>query len=96
MSPLSNSVYFSVFVYNPYVLNRPYQHLIFVASIGPHQITLVSHNISILLCYFETVLSAHACRKDTSTSHQKQIAAPQKVSWLSDEFSVAFQHYAIR
>ena len=55
MSPLSNSVYFGVFVYNPYVLNKPYQHLTFVASIGPHRITLVSHNIRVLLWDFETV-----------------------------------------
>ena len=36
MSPSSNSVYSSVFTYNPYVLTRLYRHLTFVALIGPH------------------------------------------------------------
>jgi len=54
MSPLSNSVYSSVFTYNPYVLTRPYRHLTFVALIELHRITCVSHDISILIVGFET------------------------------------------
>ena len=49
MSPLSNSVYSSVFTYNPNVLTRRYQHLTTKASIEPHHITCVTLDISVLI-----------------------------------------------
>ena len=52
MSPLSKSVYSSVFTYNPNVLMRPYQHLTTKASIEPHHITCISLEISILIGRF--------------------------------------------
>ena len=42
MSSSNNSVYSIVFMYNPYVLTRPYQHLTFVALIRLHQIMCIS------------------------------------------------------
>jgi len=60
MSLLSNSVYSSVFTYNPYVLTRPYQHLTFIASIEPHQITCISHDINILIVGFGDRACTHA------------------------------------
>jgi len=69
MSPLSNSVYSSVFMYNPYVLTRPYWHLTFMASIEPHCISCVLHDISILIMWFGD--RARVCGMDASTSRQK-------------------------
>ena len=71
MSPLSNSVYSSVFMYNLYVLTGPYRHLALVALIGPHQIKCFTYNIIILIVRFGD--SAQVCRMDTPTSSQKQI-----------------------
>ena len=50
MSPLSNSVYSSVFTYNPYVLT--YQHLTTKPLIELHHIKCVSLDISILIVRF--------------------------------------------
>jgi len=47
MSPLSNSEYSSIFMYNPYVLTRSYRNVTFVALIVPHHITCILHDISI-------------------------------------------------
>ena len=85
MSPLSNSVYSSVFMYNPNVLTRPYRHLTTKASIELHYIS-GSLDISILIVRF----GDRACtyRVDTLTSHQKGIYCPStKVSWLFEELS---------
>ena len=60
MSPLSNSVYSSVFMYNPNVLTRSYQHLTTKVSIELHHITCVSLDISVLIVRFGD--RAHACR----------------------------------
>ena len=49
MSPLSNSVYSSVFMYRPNVLTRPYQHLTTKALIEPHHITCISLDISVFI-----------------------------------------------
>jgi len=80
MSPSSNSVYSSVFTYNPYVLTRPYRHLTFVASIEPHRITCVSHDISV------SIDQARACRMDTPNRQKRTRCSSTIVSWLfSDE-----------
>ena len=76
MSPLSNSVYSSVFTYNPNVLTKPYQHLTTKALIEPHHITCVSLSISILIVRFGN--QAHAWRADNPTSHQKEFTALQQ------------------
>ena len=76
MSPLSNSVYSSVFTYNPNVLTRQYRHLTTKASIELHHITCVSLDISILIVRFGD--QPHACRIDTPTSHQNELAALQQ------------------
>ena len=76
MSPLSNSVYSSVFMYNPNVLTRRYRHLTTKASIEPHDITCVTLDISVLIVRFGD--RAHACRVDTPTSHQNELAALQQ------------------
>ena len=52
MSPLSNSVYSSVFTYNPNVLTGWYRHLTTKASIELHQITCVTLNISVFIVRF--------------------------------------------
>ena len=80
MSPSSNSVYFSVFTYNPYVLTRPYRHLTFVASIEPHRITCVSHDISV------SIDRARACRMDTPSRQKRTRRSSTKVSWLLTNF----------
>ena len=86
MSLLSNSVYSSVFTYNPNVLTRRYRHLTTKASIEPHHITCVTLDISVLIVRFGD--RAHACRVDTLTSHQKRTRHPsKKVSWLFNELS---------
>ena len=86
MSPLSNSAYSSVFMYNPRVLTRPYRHLTTKALIELHHITCVSLDISVLMVRFGD--RAHVCRIDTPTSCQKQTCHPStKVSWLFDELS---------
>ena len=69
MSPLSNSVYSSVFTHNSYVLTRPYQQLTTKALIELHYITCVSLDISTLIVRFGD--RACAYRVDTPTSHQK-------------------------
>ena len=76
MSPSSNSVYSSVFTYNPYVLTRPYRHLTFVASIEPHRITCISHDISV------SIDRARACRMDTPSRQKQTRRSSTKVSWL--------------
>ena len=86
MSLLSNSVYSSVFMYNPNVLTRPHRHLTNKALIEPHHITCVSLDISVLIVRFGD--RACVCRVDTPTSHHKQTHHPStKVSWLIDELS---------
>ena len=86
MNTLSNSVYSSVFTYNPNVLTRPYQHLTTKVSIEQHHITCVSLDISILIVRFGDW--AHVCGVDNPMSHQKQICCPStKVSWLFDKLS---------
>ena len=86
MSPLSNSVYSSIFTYNSNVLTRPYQHLTTKALIEPHHITCVLLEISIFIVRFED--RACACRVDIPTSHRKRTHRPSTtVSWLFDELS---------
>ena len=79
MSPSSNSVYSSVFTYNPYVFTRPYQHLTFVASIEPHRITCISHDISV------SIDRACACRMDTPSCQKRTRRLSTKISWLFDK-----------
>ena len=76
MSPLSNSVYFSVLTYNPNVLTRWYQHLTTKATIEPHYITYISLYISVLIARFGD--PARVCRVDTPTSHQNKLATLQQ------------------
>ena len=52
MSPLSNSVYSSVFMYNPNVLTGWYQHLTTKASIELHHITCATLDNSVLIVRF--------------------------------------------
>ena len=86
MSPLSDSVYSNVFMYNPNVLTRPYQQLTTKALIEPHHITCISLNISILIMKFGD--QARVSRVDTPMSHQKGAHCPlTNVSWLFDELS---------
>ena len=91
MSPSSNSVYSSVFTYNPYVLIRPYRHLTFMALIGPHWIMCVSHLIvAFQLWDLETVYECVWMPLDTLTNCLKLTYRPStKVSWLFDKLSVA-------
>ena len=70
MSLLSNSVYFSVFIYNPNVLTRQYRHFTIKASIEVHHITCVSLNISALAVTFGD--QARMCKVDTTMSHQNE------------------------
>ena len=60
MSPLSNSVYSSVFTYNPNVLLRPYRHLATKAE--PHHITCVSLDISVLIVRLWRPSTCMQCR----------------------------------
>ena len=76
MSLLSNSVYSSVFTYNPNVLTRWYQHLTSKALIEPHHITCVTLDISVFIVRFED--RTCACRVDTPTSHLNKLAALQQ------------------
>ena len=87
MSPLSKSVYSSVFMYNPNVLMRRHRHLTTKASIEWHQIMCVTLNISIFNVRFGDRVCA--CRVDTPTSHPRtQTCRPStKVSLLFDKFS---------
>ena len=86
MSLLSNSVYSSVFMYNPNMLTRQYSHLTTKASIELHHITCVSLDISVLIVRFGD--RAHTCRADTPTTHQNRTRHPSiKVSWPFDELS---------
>ena len=64
MSPLSNSIYSSVFTYNPNVLTRLYLHLTTKASLEPHHITCVLLDINVLIVRFGG--RARACKVDTS------------------------------
>ena len=87
MNPLSNSVYSSVFTYNPNVLTRRYRHLTTKASTEPHHITWVTLNISVFIVRFGD--QARLCRLDTPTNHPRTNLPPfnKKVSWLFDELS---------
>ena len=71
MSLLSNSVYPSIFTYNPNVLMRQYRHLTTKALIEPHYITCASLDISVLIVRFGDL--AHMCRVDTPMSHQQKL-----------------------
>ena len=85
MSPLSNSVYSSVFTYNPNVLTRRYQYLTTKSLIEPHHIMCVTLDISVFIVRLGD--RARACRVDTPTSHLRTNLPPfnKKVSWLFDE-----------
>ena len=87
MSPLSNSVYSSVFTYNSNVLTRQYRHLTTKDSIEPHHSTCFTLDITILIVKFGD--RARACRVDTPTSHPRTNSPPfsTKVSWLFDKLS---------
>ena len=86
MSPLSNSVYSSVFTYNPNVLTRWYQHLTAKASIEPHSITCITLDIIVLMVRFGD--RARACRVDTLQAIRERTRRPStKVSWLFDKLS---------
>ena len=87
MSPLSNSVYSSVFMYNPNVLTRQHRHLTTKASIEPHHITCVTFDICVFIVRFGD--RARTYRVDTPTSHPRMNLPPfnKKLSWLFDELS---------
>ena len=74
MSLSSNSVYSSVFTYNPYVLTGPYRYLTFMASVEPHRTMCIPDYISISIVGFGD--STHTYKVDTPTSHQKQTCYP--------------------
>ena len=76
MRPLSNSVYSSVFMYNPNVLMRRYRQLTNKGLIEPHHITCVSLDISVLIVRFGD--QARACRVGTPTSHQNELSTLQQ------------------
>ena len=80
MSPLSDSVYSSVFTYDPNVLTRWYRHLNAKVSIEPHHITCVTLDISVLIVRFGD--RACACRVDTPTSHLRMNSPPFNKSFL--------------
>ena len=80
MSPLSNSVYSSVFTYNPNVLARQYRHLTTKASIGPHHIMCVTLDISVLIVRFGD--RARACRVDIPTIHPRTNLSPFNKKFL--------------
>ena len=85
MRLLSSLVYSSAFMYNPYVVTRPYRHLTTKALIEPHHITCVSLDTIILIMRFGD--RACMCRVDTPTSCQKWTHhTSAKVSWLFDNF----------
>ena len=69
MSLLSNSVYSSVFTYNPNVLMRPYRHLTTKASIEPHHIMCVTLDISVFIVRFSRPSTRVQCKY--TASHQK-------------------------
>ena len=81
MSPSSNSVYSSVFTYNPYVLTRPYRHLTTKASIKLRHITCVSLDISDLIVRFGD--QPHACRVDTPYKPSEMNSPPFNKSFLA-------------
>ena len=74
MSPLKNSVYSSVFMYNPNVLTRWYRHLTTKALIELHQITCITLNISVFIVRFGD--RARACRVDAPTSDPRTNLPP--------------------
>ena len=83
MSLSNNSVYSSVFTYNPCVLTRPYKHLTIMDMIGLHQITWVSHNIqSISVSIVGFGDCACTCKINIPMSCHKQIShSSTKVYW---------------
>ena len=81
MSLLSNSVYSSVFTYNPNVLTRWYRHLTTKALIEPHQIMCVTLDISVFIVRFGD--RAHTCRVDTPTSHPTTNSLPFNKTFLA-------------
>ena len=81
MSPLSNSVYSSVFTYNPNVLMRRYRQLTTKASIEPHHIMCVTPYISVLIVRFGD--RARACRVDTPTSYSRTNLPPLNINFLA-------------
>ena len=83
MSPLSNSVYSSVFTYNPNVLMRPYQHLPTKASIEMHHITYVLLDISILIAR----LWRPSTHVQSRYPYEPSETNSPPVSWLFDESS---------
>ena len=86
MSLLSNSVYSSVFMYNPNVLTRPFRHLTIKALIELHHITCVLHDISVLIVRFGD--RTRMCKVDTPMSHQNPSLCPStKVFWLFGKLS---------
>ena len=93
MSPLSSSVYSSIFTYNPYVLISSYQYFTFLASIGPHQITCISHIILALWMKHLEIVHKHVkwLHLYTPTSCQKQTCQPStKVSWKFDKLFATY------
>ena len=52
-------------MHNPYVLISSYQYFIFLASIGPHQITCISHMYNISSVNEASGDSAQACKMVT-------------------------------
>ena len=81
MSPLSNSVYSSVFTYNPNVLMRRYRHLTTKALIEPHHITCITLNISVFIVRFGD--RARVCSVDTPTSYPRTKSPPFNKSFLA-------------
>ena len=84
MSPLSNSVYSSVFTYNPNVLTRQYRHLTTKALIEPHHIMCIT--ICVLMVRFGD--RSLACRVDTLRAIRQQTRHPSTdIFWLFNELS---------
>ena len=86
MSLLSNSVYSSVFTYNPNVLTRPYRHLTTKALIGLHRITCLTLDISVLIVRLWRPSMRMQCRYPYEPS-EMNLPSFTKVSWLFDKSS---------
>ena len=80
MSPLINSVYFSVLTYNPNVLTRPYCHLTTKASIELHHILCISLDILIVRFGDEQVRAEYE-------PSETYLLPFNNISWLFDELS---------
>ena len=81
MSPLSNSVYSSVFTYTLNVLTRPYRHITTKASIELHHLICVLLDISVLIVR----LWRSSTHVQSRCPYETNSPPFNKVSWQYDE-----------